>query len=253
MIQFTRVKRLLGEKSFQRLQQSSVTIVGLGAVGGYAVEGLARAGVLHLQLVDFDVIEPSNINRPIIALHSTVGQKKVFTARDRVHAINPDCCVEPLDLFVGDDTIETILGTKPDLLIDAIDSLNPKVQLLTAAYHQNIPIISSMGAALRTDPSLIKTGDLMSTKNCPLARRLRKRLRNNGVKRGIDCVYSIEKVDFDYEKKSETTQGDPGPYSDRGRTRKTLGSLPTLTGIFGLIVANLAIKHLIHDSFQPVP
>lgn len=253
MEQFSRIKRLLGEKKFKKLQSSSVTVVGLGAVGGYAVEGLARAGVLHLRLVDFDTIQPSNINRQIIALHTTVGQPKVIAARDRILTINPGCHVEPLQLFAGDDTLAAILSPKPDLLIDAIDSLNPKVQLLTSAYHQGIPIISSMGAALRTDPSQIKTSDLMNTKNCPLARRLRKRLRKNGVEKSISCVYSTETVDFDYEMKGETAPEENGPLNDRGRTRKTLGSLPTLTGIFGLTIANLAIQQLIQkeNSTQP--
>lgn len=247
MEQFSRIKRLLGNQNFQRLQSCSVTVVGLGAVGGYAVEGLARAGVSHLRLVDFDIIQPSNINRQILALHTTIGQAKVVAAKDRVLAINPNCKVEPLDLFVGDDTIETILSPRPDLLIDAIDSLNPKTQLLTAAYHKQIPIISSMGAALRTDPTQIKTADLMTTKNCPLARRLRQRLKKLGVTRGITCVYSTEMVDFDYKQKDETVQEESGPHSDRGRMRNTLGSLPTLTGIFGLTVANQAIQQLLRE------
>jgi len=245
MEQFTRIKRLLGQNKFKRLQSSFVTVVGLGAVGGYVVEGLARAGILKLRLVDFDTIHSSNLNRQIIALHSTIGQPKAIAARDRVAAIHPGCHVEPLELFAGDDTIKTILAPEPDLLIDAIDSLNPKVQLLSAAYQQHIPIISSMGAALRTDPSQIKTGDLMSTKNCPLARRIRKRLRKNKVGRGISCVYSTEKVDFDYEMEDRSEPSEISPYNDRGRTRKTLGSLPTLTGIFGLTIANLAIRQLI--------
>lgn len=244
MAQFTRVRKLLGEERFQKLQYSSVTVVGIGAVGGYAVEGLARAGVQHLRLVDFDTVQPSNINRQIIALHSTIGQPKVIAARDRVLAINPECQVTPLDLFAGEETTETILSTRPDLLIDAIDSLNPKAQLLTAAYHQHIPIISSMGAALRTDPTMIKAADLMNTRNCPLARRLRKRLRKNNVGKGINCIYSTEPVDFNYEMDNENSQEEAGPFNERGRGRNILGSLPTLTGIFGLTVANLAIKML---------
>ena len=250
MVQFERIKRLIGEEKFKRLQSSSVTVVGLGAVGGYAVEGLARAGVLHFRLVDFDTIQPSNINRQIIALHTTVGQPKVLAARDRILSINPDCRVEPFEIFAGADTAQTIISPQPDLLIDAIDSLNPKVQLLTAAYHQHIPIISSMGAALRTDPSQIQTDDLMNTKNCPLARRLRKRLRRNKVNKGILCVYSTEKVDFSYESDEETITEEGGPLNDRGRSRNTLGSLPTLTGIFGLTIANLAIRQFIQRKHQ---
>lgn len=242
MQQFSRIRLLLGEQKFQRLQQASVTVVGLGAVGGYAVEGLARSGISRLRLVDFDTIQPSNINRQIIALHSTIGQPKVMAARDRVLAINPECHIEPMALFADDITAEAILTPKPDLMIDAIDSLNPKVQLLVAAYRKQIPIISSMGAALRSDPAQIKTADLLATKNCPLARRLRKKLRKMGVEKGITCVYSTEKVVFSYDKLQENENDTP--HTNRGRDRNTLGSLPTLTGIFGLTIANIAIQRL---------
>ncbi len=244
MEQFSRIRLLLGEDKFQRLQQAHVCVVGLGAVGGYVVEGLARAGIGYLRLIDFDTIQPSNINRQIIALHDTVGQPKVIAARDRVLAINPSCHVEPMELFADEKTAETIISPKPDLLIDAIDSLNPKAQLLTAAYEMNIPVISSMGAALRTDPAQIRTGDLMNTKNCPLARRLRKKLRKNGVGKGIGCVFSTEEVDFNYDKQQKSERVESSPHTDRGRNRNTLGSLPTLTGIFGLTIANLAIEFL---------
>ncbi len=245
MQQFSRIRLLLGEEKFQRLQQASVTVVGLGAVGGYAVEGLARSGIGRLRLVDFDTVQPSNINRQIIALHSTIGQLKVIAARDRVHAINPDCDIEPMELFADEKTVETILSPKPDLLIDAIDSLNPKLQLLVAAYHGQIPIISSMGAALRSDPAQIKTADLMATRNCPLARRLRKKVRKMGIEKGITCVYSTEKVDFVYDGQQEQENENNAHYRDRN----TLGSLPTLTGIFGLTIANLAIQRLTDPTF----
>lgn len=244
MQQFSRIRLLLGEEKFQRLQEASVTVVGLGAVGGYTVEGLARSGIGRLRLVDFDTIQPSNINRQIIALHSTIGQPKVIAAKERVEAINPACHVESMELFADEKTAATILNPKPDLLIDAIDSLNPKVQLLSVAYHNQVPIISSMGAALRSDPSQIKTADLMATKNCPLARRLRKKLRKMGIEKGITCIYSTEKVDFAYDKQQEPKNENDAPYSNRGRNRNTLGSLPTLTGIFGLTIANLAIQRL---------
>lgn len=243
---FTRTRKLLGEQPFANLQNRRVTVVGLGAVGGYVVEGLARAGVLNLRLVDFDTVQPSNINRQILALNNTLGRLKTDVAAERVQAINPLCRVEPLPLFAGDGTLDQILDPRPDLLIDAIDSLNPKTQLLHDAYQARIPIISSMGAALRTDPSLIRTGELFHTSNCPLARHLRKRLRRRGVGEGIFCVYSTEKISFDYQQDDDgqtSVVGDT-PFSDRGRTRNVLGSLPTITGIFGLTIANRAIMQL---------
>jgi tRNA threonylcarbamoyladenosine dehydratase len=243
MERFTRIRLFLGEERFEKLQATSVTVVGLGAVGGYVVEALTRAGISRLRLVDFDTVQPSNINRQILALETTIGRPKTEVARERVLAINSSCDVEALQLFVGEETMEEILSPSPNLLIDAIDSLNPKVQLLTAAYHRRIPILTSMGAALRTDPTKIQFGDLFTTRKCPLARRLRKRLRHNGIERGIECIYSTEEVHFDYQ---PPVRDDTSAHSftDRGRARRTLGSLPTLTGIFGLCLANRAILQL---------
>ena len=239
---FLRTELLIGKKRLDRLRRSTVTIVGLGAVGGYAMEGLARSGVGRLRLIGFDVVEAHNINRQIIALESTIGRKKAELARQRVKEINPDCKVEAVDLFVTRESIRQVLTPRPDILIDAIDSLNSKVNLLVAAYNEGIETVSSMGAALRTDPSFIKTGDIMDTERCPLAKHMRKRLKRREVGRGITCVYSTEPVNFDYrqEEKSE-----PAPQqSGRGRRRNTLGSLPTITGIFGLTIANIAVRKL---------
>jgi tRNA threonylcarbamoyladenosine dehydratase len=241
---FIRTQRLLGEERFQLIQAKMVTVVGLGAVGGYVVEGLVRAGVSHLRLVDFDTIQPSNLNRQILALETTLGRPKAEVARERALAINSECHIEALQLFAGEDTLAQILDPEPDMLIDAIDSLNPKTQLLYDAYLRKIPTISSMGAALRTDPTCIRSGDLFSSSNCPLAKHLRKRLRRRGVGEGISCVYSIEKIDFNYQLPEEETYVGETPHSYRGRPRNVLGSLPTITGIFGLTIANQAIMQL---------
>lgn len=247
MDRFTRIRTLLGDETFKLLRSKSVTIVGLGAVGGYAMEGLARAGINNLKLIDFDVIQTSNINRQILALETTIGKPKVEVARERVLAINPDCNVQSLQIFAGDDSMADILSPRPDLIIDAIDSLNPKTQLLTAAYREGIPLLSSMGAALRRDPTRIAVDDLLSTRSCPLARRLRQRLRRQGIGKGITCVYSTEPVDFEYQPPTPETDV-ATPHSKRGRARRVLGSLPTLTGIFGLYLANEAINQLTSNT-----
>lgn len=244
MDRFIRTQRLLGQERFQRLQRKKVTVVGLGAVGGYVVEGLVRAGVQNIRLIDFDTIQPSNLNRQILALEKTIGRPKAEVARERVLAINSDCMVECLPLFAGEETLDEIVNPEPDLLIDAIDSLNPKTGLLYGAWLRKIPTISSMGAALRTDPTLIRSGDLFSTSNCPLAKHLRKRLRRRGMESGISCVYSIEKIDFNYHTPEAESNVGETPFSDRGRKRNVLGSLPTITGIFGLTIANQAIMQL---------
>jgi len=236
MARFTRIQRLLGEERFQLLSQSRITVVGVGAVGGYAVEGLARAGVGQLHLVDFDTVEPSNINRQIHALDSTVGQLKVEVATNRVLDINPACHVTSTPLFVAKENIPQLLAAETDLIIDAIDSLDSKVALLHQAWRQRLTILSAMGAALRQDPCLVRLADLLQTQKCPMARQVRKRLRRLGVGEGIRCVYSMEEVDF-------SAQQDIAA-EDNGQTGKPrpLGSLPTVTGIFGLTLANEAIR-----------
>ena len=240
MDRFLRLQALLGKEKLQTLHDRTVTVVGIGAVGGFATEALARSGIGSLRLVDFDTIEPTNINRQILALESTVGNKKVAIAKERIAQINPQCEVEALPVFARDDTIQQIFSPKPDLIIDAIDALNPKTLLLETAFRSKMPIISSMGAALRTDPSQVKFGDLFNSHGCPLAKHLRKRLRRRGIERGIPCVYSHEKVVFDYD----LGEGGLGEDTGQGRRRNVLGSMPTIPGIFGLIIANQAILAL---------
>jgi tRNA threonylcarbamoyladenosine dehydratase len=242
--QFQRIELLIGERGLARLQAARVAVIGLGAVGSYATEALARAGIGHLRLVDFDVVAESNLNRQLYALHSTIGQPKAELARARVLDINPDCQVEALRVFVHADTMDEVLAGPPDLVVDAIDSYNPKLELLCALSARGIPAVSSMGAALRTDPTHIKLGRIADTKICPLARRLRKGLRQRDVTLDIPCVYSDELVDTSCIQEPDE---DEPRVIDRGRRRRTMGSLPTMTGIFGLTIANLALKMLLGD------
>jgi tRNA A37 threonylcarbamoyladenosine dehydratase len=240
MERLSRLELLLGKEKLKRLHDASVTVVGLGAVGSYAVEALARAGVGRLRLVDFDRIRPSNMNRHIWAFGSTVGRPKAEVAKERISDINPSCKAEALEIFAAADTVSRILDNKPDLVIDAIDSLNPKTQVLKACYEKGLKVISSMGAATRLDPFSVKAGDLFDTKTCPLARHLRSRLKREGVGRGILCVYSDEPRNIaavDAENLYEEEY-------DRGRKRRRLGSMPTVTGIFGLVAAHCAIAIL---------
>ena len=246
MERFLRTERLIGSKNMEILKSKTILVAGLGAVGSYAVEGIARLGVGSISLADFDTISRSNINRQLFALESTIGMSKVNAAAARIKDINPDCSVFPMNLFVHRDTIKNITDPVPDLIIDAIDSLNPKIELLEFAYKNNIPIISSMGAALRTDPSKVKSGDIFDTIKCPLSKQVRKRLRNRGVGRGIDCVFSTELINFNYTNPEEETEDED--ILKRGLKRRVLGSLPTLPGIFGLILANMAYKKLIKQQ-----
>lgn len=243
---FLRIGRLLGEETLQTLANSHVVVVGMGAVGSYALEVLARSGVGHLRVVDFDTIGITNINRQLLATEATLGQKKVLAAQERILAINPAASVEVLDLFAHSDTLNTILAPPVDLVIDAIDALNPKLALLEATWKLGIPTISSMGAALHTDPSKITTGDLMDTFCCPLAKQVRTKLRRRGVGRGILTVFSNESVTYTYKEPEEETFAELNEQIlDRGRVRRVLGSLPSITGMFGLRVGHEALFRLL--------
>jgi tRNA A37 threonylcarbamoyladenosine dehydratase len=246
MDQFLRTRLLLGSEKFERIRSARVTVVGLGAVGGYVTEALTRAGVGSLRLIDCDKVSLTNLNRQLLALHSTVGIAKAAVARARVLDINPSCAVEAIEAFAAHETFASLFDNAPDLVIDAIDAVNPKAGLLEYCYKQHIPVLSSMGAALRTNPLAIRIGDLFDTSGCPLASRMRKMLRTRGVGRGIECVYSSEPITV--KSVHPDSISEPGGNANlgiaRGRQRMVLGSLPTITGIFGLILAQRAIDLL---------
>ncbi len=229
-----RISRFLGDEAVDSLWDRFVVVVGVGAVGSYCLEALARSGIGTFRLVDFDTVEYSNINRQLVALESTIGKRKVDVACSHIHNIEHEIKVQTLPVFVDESTIEQVFapfeGKTPDLIVDAIDSVKSKCLLLSQAYARNIPVVSSMGAALRKDPSLVRTGDLMDTWGCPLAKQVRTNVRKQGVGKGIDVVFSPEVVEF--------------TYGQDGR-QKVLGSLPTLTGIFGLNLAHLALNRLL--------
>ncbi len=242
-----RTEALLGSNAMKNLKNSCVMVVGIGAVGGYAVEALARAGIGKLILVDFDVFDETNINRQIFALSSTIGASKVKIAKERILQINPYCEVVEVEMFVNSDTIDKLLDYKVDMVVDAIDALNPKCCLIEELYKRKIPFISSMGAALKTNPACIKLAKLSNSKNCNLAKFIRKRLKKRGVDiTQIDCVFSDEQIILDegamfIDEESMNTEISIGR---KGRIRNTLGSLPTITAIFGLTIANQVILKL---------
>ena len=246
MNRFSRTELLLGAEGLGRLRRATVLVAGLGAVGSYAVEGLVRAGVGHLRLADFDVLRPSNLNRQLYALESTLGRPKVEVAAERVRDIAPDCLVETRRVFVDAETAPALLDGPPDAVVDAIDSFAPKVAFLRAAAGAGVFVVSSMGAATRTDPTAVRVGDLSETEACPLARRLRKQLRRLGVERGIRCVYSTEPPRTTARPLDSAAREEPPEEETlrRGRPRAPLGSLSCLTGIFGLMAANEVILHL---------
>ena len=240
MEQFGRTALLFGEEAIEIFQKSRVAIMGLGGVGSYAAEALARSGVGKFLLVDFDTVSKSNINRQLPALHSTVGMLKTEAMKERLLAINPNLEIDIYSDFCVDESRNHLLKDL-DFVVDAIDSLNPKVGLMEACYHQNIPFISSMGAAGRFDPAQIAQVDLSKTQICPLAKMVRKYLRRRGISTGIPVIYSHEVPipQLPYEEGSEAEW-----ISGRGRKRGTLGSVVYLPAIFGMWAASYVLRKL---------
>ncbi len=248
---FARLEQLLGKETVDRLKNSRVAVFGLGAVGSFVVEALARSGVGYLRLVDFDRVDASNINRQIFALHATLGLEKAAVARNRVLDINPDCEVELHTSFVNADSLSRFLTPDLDMVVDAIDGLNAKVSLVLEAKQMGLNLICSMGAAGRTDVSMIRTGDLFDTQVCPLARMLRRRLRRRGLENGVPCVYSIEpplnKEPFEDKDFVDPLKGDHVD-GGHGRQRPPLGSAVWVPGCFGLTIAGFVAKALAANS-----
>ncbi len=235
-----RTRLLLGVDGIDKLEQAHVVVVGLGAVGGYALEGLVRSGIGRLTLVDFDVVAESNINRQILATSDTIGSPKVEVAKQRIHSINPDCRVELIRGFLDEAMAEQLCALKPDYLVDAIDALNSKVNLLVCCTNHKTPVVSSMGAALRRDPQKVRIGRLLDIHHCPLGKSVRQRMRRRDIDIDwVECVYSTEPLP------NPLPLAEPEPNSeDRGRLRNTLGSMSTITGIFGLTIANQVILQI---------
>lgn len=188
---FSRTQLLLGEAALDRLAHSTVAIFGVGGVGSYVVEALARSGVGHLVLIDSDVVALSNINRQLLALHSTVGRPKVDVMRERILDINPDARVETIQAFVLPDNAAGLIDPQWDYIVDAIDTVSAKIELAVLAAAKNIPLISSMGAGNKLDPTRFVVTDLYQTTTCPLSKVMRRELRKRGILK-LKVVYSPE-------------------------------------------------------------
>lgn len=244
MEQYQRSSLIVDAKSLSSFQEKLILVVGLGGVGGYAVEGLARAGFKRFILVDFDTVSESNINRQIIALHSTIGKEKGQLFKERVLDINPESDIQVINRFF-DEELREILLDKVDFVLDAIDSLGPKVGLLEECYKKNIKVISSMGAGNRLDPSKIRIADLSKSKNCSLASRVRKYLRKRGISKGIPVVYSDELPIKDYLKEG---RGEAEEANLRGRDRTLVGSISYYPAIMGMMMASYVIRYYIDQE-----
>jgi tRNA A37 threonylcarbamoyladenosine dehydratase len=250
--QFGGLARLYGREAFQKLQQSHVMIIGIGGVGSWAVEVLARSGVGKLTLVDLDDVCESNINRQIHAVYGQVGKAKVDVMRERILQIAPSCVVDARQEYFTESSAEKILELAPDAVFDAIDSLRHKVLLLKLCRRRKIPLIVSGGAGGRVDPTRVKIEDLARTKNDKLLQKLRKELRmKHGFTRdlkkkfGVACVYSDELAREPFEDAMDCSV-------DEGKSRKLdcesgFGTAGYVTGVFGLTAASWIVERLLRN------
>ena len=239
MDQFARTEQLLGSQAMEKIKTATVAVFGLGAVGSFATEALARTGVGNLYLIDFDKVDASNINRQLFALNSTIGREKVKLACERVKDINPGCNVELHSSFINAKSLEDLLSEDIDVVVDAIDGLNSKINLIVGARELNLAVVSSMGAGGRTDISMIKTGDISETCVCPLARVVRQRLHRRGLYQGVRAVYSIEKP---LNKQPFRSQDAVDVLPNHGRSRPPIGTVSWVPGVFGLTIASEVIN-----------
>jgi len=257
---FSRTELLVGRVGLDRLRSSRVMVCGIGGVGSYAAEALGRAGVGQITLVDFDDICLTNVNRQIHALSSTVGQPKVEVMAARLRDINPQAEIIPVKAFFSRENAEELLSSRPDYVLDAIDHFTAKTALITICREHGIPVVSSMGAANKLDPTKIQVADIAETRNCRMARSMRKILRKAGVASGVQVVYSTEEHRELNPVASHCgtecicpNRGDQ-VFSCENR-RVILGSISYLPSIFGLTMAGVVVNRLLIPGAgqPPVP
>ena len=237
MDQYSRTGFLLGKENMEKLKNAHVAVFGLGGVGGYAVEALARSGVGELTLVDHDTVSLTNLNRQILATHATIGMEKVLAAKKRVEDIDPAIKVNAVCGFFGPDTKVNFDFTAYDYVVDAIDTVTGKLALVMACKAANTPIISSMGAGNKLDATAFRVADLSKTSGCALARVLRKECGKRGIK-GVTVVYS-EELPMEPMETGETE-----PQREGSSRRSTPGSVSFVPGAAGLVMAGEVIKDL---------
>ena len=230
-----RTRLLLGEEKMERLQQAHVLVVGLGGVGAYAAEMICRAGVGRMTIVDADTVQPTNINRQLPALHSTMGREKAEVLAARFKDINPDIQLTVLPVFLKDDNIPKLLdAARYDFVVDAIDTLAPKCYLIAEALKRHIKIVSSMGAGAKSDITPKRFADIWDTYHCGLSKAVRKRLQKLGIKRKLPVVFSTEQAD---PKAVLLTE-------DEQNKKSTCGTVSYMPAVFGCYLAEYVIKRL---------
>lgn len=233
-----RTELLLGVEKAEKLRGSHVLVVGLGGVGAYAAEMIARAGVERMTIVDADSVSVSNINRQLVALHSTVGLPKAEILAARLMDINPDIQLTVVQEYIKDEATDILLDREPDydFAVDAIDTLAPKVNLIKGCLDRNIPLVSSMGAGAKTDPTLVEIKDIGKSHHCPLAHMLRKRLHKVGIRSGFPVVFSPEPV----------REGSMILCEEQNK-KSNVGTISYMPAVFGCACASVAVRTLLGE------
>lgn len=228
---------LLGEEKLGRIRQAHVLVVGLGGVGAYAAEMIARAGVGRMTLADADVVNETNINRQLVALHSTVGRQKAEVLAERLRDINPAIELTVINRYIKDEETYTLLDAAPyDYVVDAIDTLSPKLALIAAALERRLPLVSSMGAGAKMDPTKLEIADISRTHHCPLAHMLRKRLHKLGIRSGFRAVFSPEPI----------REGAMILCEEQNK-KSNVGTISYIPPLFGIGCASVVIRGLIGE------
>jgi len=230
-----RAELLFKKEGLEKLKQSHVMVVGLGGVGSFAAEFIARAGVGTMTIVDGDVVDITNINRQLPALHSTVGQPKVKIVGDRLMDINPELNLIRIEEFLSPERAYELVTNEYDYVLDCIDSVTPKLNLIMSARRKKVKIISNMGAGGKYEAAKVRVSDISRTEYCPLAKTVRKRLRKEGISKGVKVVYSIEEPD---QESLKLTDG-------KNFKKSFFGTNSWMPALFGLHSAETVIKHLL--------
>lgn len=232
-----RTQLLLGSEKCEILRNARVLVVGVGGVGAYAAEMIARAGVGHMTVADADTVSESNINRQLIALHSTVGKSKTALVAERLRDINPELDITAVEKYIKDDETYKLLDSQRfDYVVDAIDTLSPKLALILACLERKIPIVSSMGAGAKTDPTKVEIADISKTHHCPLAHMLRKRLHKAGVRKGFRAIFSAEPA----------REGAIIECEERNK-KSNAGTISYMPAVFGIGCASVVIRDLLNE------
>ncbi|MEK4107250.1 tRNA threonylcarbamoyladenosine dehydratase [Paenibacillus sp. FSL R10-2791] len=241
--QFSRTELAIGPEGLEIMKNSTVAVLGIGGVGGMAVEALARSGIGRLILIDKDSVDITNVNRQIHALTTTVGQKKAELMVDRVKLINPECEAIALNMFYTEETYVELFKLKPDYVIDASDTIIYKVHLIKECLSRGIPMISSMGAANKMDPTRFQVADISKTTYDPIARVIRQKLRKDGIKKGVKVVFSTEPPMKPRQDVTDKIVPENAP--DRRKAKQPPASNSFVPPVAGLIMVSVAVRDLL--------